>query len=191
MFGPPVGFGSGPGSGQAAASAGLPHAEVPGNLRERVAAVLVDEPEHGEPEVSWSHHDWDRRPFGLWRFLRPHRTRLIVAVVLVALETVAVQMGPVLTQIGIDDGITAGDRGVLFAAAAAYMGLVALAAIMGMIRVSFTGRMGERLMEELRIRVFSHMQRQSIDFHTDEKAGVLMTRMTSDIEALSVLFPRG
>jgi ATP-binding cassette subfamily B protein len=191
MFGPPVGFRSGPSSVEAAASAGLPHAEVPGNLREKVADVLAHEPEHAEPEVTWSHHEWDRRPFGLWTFLRPHRLRLAGAVILVAIETAAIQMGPVLTQIGIDDGITAGDRSVLVRAALAYIGLVAIAALMGTVRVSYTGRLGEQLMEELRVRVFAHMQRQSIDFHTDEKAGVLITRMTSDIESLSVLFHEG
>ena len=46
-------------------------------------------------------------------------------------------------------------------------------------------------MERLRIRTFAHMQRQGMDFYTDEKAGVLLTRMTSDIEALSVLFQEG
>ena len=39
--------------------------------------------------------------------------------------------------------------------------------------------------------MFSHLQRQGVDFHTEEKAGVLLTRMTSDIEALSVLFQEG
>ena len=46
-------------------------------------------------------------------------------------------------------------------------------------------------MKNLRIKVFSHLQRQSLDFYTNEKAGVLMTRMTSDIEALSQLFQEG
>ncbi len=46
-------------------------------------------------------------------------------------------------------------------------------------------------MYELRVRVFSHLQRQSLDFYTEEKAGVLMTRMTSDIEALTQLFQEG
>ena len=55
----------------------------------------------------------------------------------------------------------------------------------------YTGRLGERLNEQLRIRVFSHMQRQGVGFYTEEKAGVLLTRMTSDIEALSMLFQEG
>ena len=192
MFPSPVGMRSGPTSVQAAAQAGLPHAEVPGDLRARVERVLADEPEHPDPAVEWSRSagEADRR-FGLGRFLWPHRYRLAVAFAMVSVETVAVQLGPVLTQIGVDDGILARDRSVLVVAALAYVGLLAVAAAVGAARVAFTGRLGERLMESLRIRTFGHMQRQGMDFYTGEKAGVLLTRMTSDIEALTVLFNEG
>ncbi|RMH81719.1 MAG: ABC transporter ATP-binding protein, partial [Actinomyces sp.] len=191
MFGPAAGFGTGPSSVQANAAAGLPHADVPGDLRRKVERVLADEPEHAEPRVTWDRRPPDEGPFGLWRFLRPHRWRLAGAVALVALETVAIQLGPVLTQIGIDRGVVPGDARVLTGAAAAYVGAVAVAAALGAARVSFTGRLGEALMERLRIRVFAHLQRQGIDFFTEERAGVILTRMTSDIEALSVLFQEG
>ena len=46
-------------------------------------------------------------------------------------------------------------------------------------------------MYELRVKVFSHLQRQSLDFYTEQKAGVVMTRMTSDIDALAALFQDG
>ena len=192
MFHSPVGMRSGPTSGQAAAQAGLPHAEVPGDLRSRVERVLAEEPVHPEPTVEWSRVvEGSDSQFGLGRFLWPHRYRLALAFSLVTLETVALQLGPVLTQIGVDDGIVARDRGVLVTVALAYAGLLALAAAAGAARVAFTGRLGERLMERLRVRTFEHMQRQQMDFYTAERAGVLLTRMTSDIEALSVLFNEG
>ena len=192
MFGAPIGMRTGPTSGQAAAEAGLPHAEVPGDLRERVSKALRREPDHPEPAVGWSHDpDPADRDFGMGRFLWPHRGKLAVAVGLVAVETAAVQFGPVLTQIGVDRGIVPRNPGVLVGAAAAYIALLAAAAATAAVRVAFTGRLGERLMEELRIRVFSHMQRQPMDFYTGEKAGVLLTRMTSDIEALALLFQEG
>ena len=192
MFGAPIGMRTGPTSGQAAAEAGLPHAEVPGDLRDRVSQALRREPDHPEPAVGWSHDpDPADRDFGMGRFLWPHRGKLAVAVGLVAVETAAVQFGPVLTQIGVDRGIVPRNPGVLVGAAAAYIALLAAAAATAAVRVAFTGRLGERLMEELRIRVFSHMQRQPMDFYTGEKAGVLLTRMTSDIEALALLFQEG
>ncbi len=192
MFGSPVGMRGGPSSVQSAAQAGLPHAEVPGDLRARIEQVLKDEPEHLEPQVKWSRTrgEFDNG-FGLLRFLWPYRRRLALAFVLVAAETIALQFGPVLTQIGVDDGIVAGDRRVLIFAAFSYVGLLVLAAGASALRTAFTGRLGERLMERLRIRTFEHMQRQQMDFYTSQRGGVLLTRMTSDIEALSVLFNEG
>ncbi len=179
------------GSVQSNAAAGLPHAEVPGDLLNKVEHVLEREPDHVVEPVRWDVGDWDRRSFTLRRFLYPHRFRLLCAVGLVALETLALQIGPVLTQIGIDDGVRAGNRSVLLGAASAYVGAVVLAALLGGLRVAYTGKMGEQFGEALRVRVFSHLQRQGVGFFTTEKAGVLLTRMTSDIEALAVLFQEG
>jgi len=181
----------GPSSMASNAAAGLPAADVPGELRRRVEDVLEHEPEHHVPHVDWRVDGWDREPFSLPRFLRPHRWRLLAAISLVLIETIALQLGPILTQIGIDDGVRRGDRGVVVTVALIYVGAVVVAAGLGWARVSFTGRLGESLNEQLRLRVFGHMQRQGLDWYTDEKAGVLLTRMTSDIEALSVLFQEG
>ena len=86
----------------------------------------------------------------------------------------------------------AGDFGVVKLMAAIYLGVDRRStASRRAIRVSWTGRLGQRLMERLRVRVFSHIQRLSLDFFTEEKAGRIMTRMTSDIEALSELLRTG
>ena len=179
------GFFTGPSSVQANAQAGLPFAEVPEELRSRIADVLRNEPEHPQPTVRFSHRDWDRRPFGLRTFLTPHAGGLLVALLLVLAEVGLLHVGPLLTQIGIDRGVLAGDRSVLFTVALAYLCAVGLSTVASWFRTRFTGRLGERLVYELRVRVFSHFQRQSLDFFTLEKSGVLMTRMTSDIEALT------
>ncbi|MEZ5166632.1 MAG: hypothetical protein R2695_09085 [Acidimicrobiales bacterium] len=109
---------------------------------------------------------------------------------LVLIETVALMAGPVLTQIGIDDGIRAGDRSVLLVAAGVYVGAVALR----------RPRLGLRVLHRAPRRT---AQREPPDpglrpppppggrLPHEEKAGVLLTRMTSDIEALSVLFQEG
>lgn len=191
VMGPAGGWGGGPSSTQSNANAGLPFAGVPDNLVGKVERVLRDEPEHPEPDVSFSPVDYDRTPFTLRSFLRPERRRLFVALALVLVETVSLQAGPLLTQIGIDRGIDAGDKGVLVVVTLAYFGSIIVAALTSGARIAYTGRLGERLMYQLRIRVFSHFQRQSLDFFTGEKAGVLMTRMTSDIDALTQLFQEG
>jgi ATP-binding cassette subfamily B protein len=187
----PGGFGGGPSSVQANAAAGLPYAGVPGKLAEEIDRVLEHEPEHPEPDVTFERGRWDRRPFTLRSFLRPHAGALGAAFLLVVVETIALQAGPLLTKIGIDRGVTGGDRQVLVTVALIFVGSVIVSAIAGYIRIAFTGKLGERLMYELRVRTFSHLERQSLSFFTNEKAGVLMTRMTSDIEALSQLFQEG
>jgi len=185
------GFFAGPSSVQANAQAGLPYADVPEELRDRITGVLRHEPDHPDPEVAFSHSDWDRRPFGLRTFLVPHTGGLLVALILVVIETGLLHVGPLLTQMGIDQGVLAGDTSILLTIALAYLCAVALSTGASFLRTRFTGRLGERLVYELRIRVFSHYQRQSLDFFTREKSGVLMTRMTSDIEALTVLLQEG
>lgn len=185
------GFFGGPSSIQANAQAGLPFAEVPEELQNRITDVLRQEPDHPEPEIHFSHADWDRRPFSLRTFLAPHASKLGIALALVIAETALMHLGPLLTQIGIDHGVAEGNFSILAGVALAYVAAVVLATGASTVRTRFTGRLGERLVYRLRVRVFSHFQRQSLDFFTGEKSGVLMTRMTSDIEALTVLLQEG
>jgi ATP-binding cassette subfamily B protein len=191
MFGGPPGGGFGPGGVQTSAAAGLPFAGVPAELRERAEAILATEPTHAEPDVHFDPVHSDRRPFTLRRFLAGHRLGLFGAFVLVVVETLALQAGGILTQQGIDRGIAQGDRGVVVLVAALYVVSVVVATLTGAWRVAWTGRLGERLLYQLRLRVFSHFQRLSVDFYTDERAGRLLTRMTSDVDALQQLFQDG
>ncbi len=189
-MGPPVGF-MGTASGTAARDAGLPHAGVPGHLQDAVEAALDREPDVPEPQVDFDHKAPGGPPFTLRTFLWPHRLRLMGALGLVVVEAVLLQAGPLLTQIGIDDGVTPGDKSVLVVVALLYVAAIVVHAVNSWFRVRYTGALGEDLTKSLRIRVFSHFQRQSLDFYTSHKSGVLMTRMTSDIEALSQLFQEG
>ncbi|MBK9178462.1 MAG: ABC transporter ATP-binding protein [Acidimicrobiales bacterium] len=190
--GPPAGGPwGGPTAGAASAAAGLPFAGVPPELAPRVQAILDHEPVHPEPTVAFTHVMDDRRPFTLRRFLGTERAGIALAFLLVVVETLAVQAGPLLTQVAIDKGIDARDVRVLAVLAAVFAATVALGMVVGGLRVSWTARVGEKLLYRLRIRVFTHLQRQSVDYFTAEKGGRVMTRMTSDIDALSALFQDG
>ncbi len=189
-FGPPIGFG-GANSVTSSRDAGLPYAGVPGHLQESVNKVLESEPDHPDTEVAFEHQIKHQGPFTLRTFLAPHKWKLIGALLLVIVESILLQAGPLLTKFGIDEGVVDGNKGVLVVVACAYLGSISLHALSAWCRIRYTGALGEALMKKLRIRVFSHLQRQSLDFYTNEKAGVLMTRMTSDIEALSQLFQEG
>ena len=181
----------GPSSSQANTAAGLPFSGIPTEMADRARELLEAEPEHPEPAVEFSHKQPKVRSLTMRGFLAPYKPHLVLACLLVILETLALQSGPMLTQIGIDHGVLPGRFGVLFAVGMAFLGAVVLHVLAGYARTVFTGRLGERLLYELRVRIFSHLQRLSLDFYTEEKAGVLMTRMTSDIETLTLLFQEG
>lgn len=191
-FGPPAGSPfSGPSASQTSAAAGLPFAGVPSELAERAEQILAEEPDHPTPKIGFNQRTTTEDRFTLRTFLSPHRRGLLIAIGLVIIETIAFQAGPLLIQIGLDQAIVPRRAGVLVYVAIAYLGAIAVNAVASRSRILFAGRLGERLMYELRVKVFSHLQRQSLDFYTEQKTGVLMTRMTSDIDALSALFQDG
>jgi ATP-binding cassette subfamily B protein len=184
------GFG-GPSAVASSAAAGLPFAGVPPELADRVEAILETEPEHAKPHVHFTQIDEREAPFTLRRFLATRKAAMAGAFALVLVETLAMQAGPLLTQRAIDKGILAKSTEVLVVTAVIYALSVVVSMIASSWRVAWTGKVGESLLYDLRVRVFSHLQRLSIDFFTGEKAGRVMTRMTSDIEALSQLFQDG
>jgi ATP-binding cassette, subfamily B, bacterial len=177
-------------SGQRSAVANAP-ADVPEELRAGVAALIKDEPVWPLEEAEFSHEAQRERPLTIARILAPEWRGLMLALFLVAIETAALQAGPLLTQLGIDRGILAGDLAAVVWVAAAYCASVVVTAAATGVRLAWTGRLSQRMLFDLRVRVFRHQQRLSIDFYTREKAGVIMTRMTSDIEQLNELFRDG
>jgi ATP-binding cassette, subfamily B, bacterial len=192
MGGPPVGSPfAGPTSGSANAAAGLPFAGVPEELRRRAETIVEAEPEHPDPAVRFDPVGPDRRRLTLRRLLAPRTGSVVVAVVLVIIETLTSLVGPLLFAIGIDRGVRAGDRGVLLTVTAIYLASIVVNSAVGRLRIRFTGRLGEDLMYDLRVRVFAHLQRLSVDFYGKERSGVLFSRMTSDIDSLTALLQEG
>ena len=181
----------GPSSSQANAAAGLPFAGIPDEMIDRAADILDAEPEHPEPDVTFTHRPPDEAPLSLRTMLGPHWRRVLLVVTLVIVEAAATQAGPLLTQIGIDDGVVPRRFGVVGIVVAVYFATVAIHMLAGRFRTALGGRLGERLMYGLRVRVFTHFQRMPLSFYTSERAGVLMSRMTSDVEALTMLLQEG
>lgn len=194
-----MGFGPGGGgfigpmqsSTQINTASGLPFSGIPSEMAERAETILAEEPEHPPEEVDFEHAPPSERPLGLFSLLAPHRRRVLVVLSLVIAETLALQAGPLLTQIGIDSGVVAGRFDMLSITAGVYLLTVLGHVAAGRLRTTLGGRLGEHLMHGLRVKVFSHLQRLSLDYYTRERAGVVMTRMTSDIEALTMLLQEG
>ncbi len=182
---------SGPSAVSSSAAAGLPFAGVPPELLERVEAILETEPGHPTAHVPFTQIEQSEAPFTLRGFLGTRKPAMVGAFALVLVETFTMQLGPLLTQRAIDKGILAKSVHVLVVSAVLYAIAVVISMLASGLRVAWTGKVGESLLYDLRVRVFAHLQRLSIDFFTGEKAGRVMTRMTSDIEALSQLFQDG
>jgi len=187
-------FGGG-GRPGAPAAPGLPFGGIPPELQDGVDALLAEEPDHGEPDVTFSQHQSakEQRRLTLSGLLLEYPHLLLIATLLVVTMSVALQAGPKLTQLAIDKGMVPGHRhlSVVLVIAAIYLAFVAFTSLTQRAQVRVTGRLAAGVMNDLRVKVFSHLQRLSLDFFTAEKAGVVMTRMTSDIENLQQLLQDG
>ena len=190
-FGPPMGGGGRPG----APVGSLPFAGIPHELQEGVDRLEAEEPDHGEPTVTFKQcrDEGERRRLTLWRLLTEHPDMLVGAGLLVVVIAVVSQAGPRLTEFAITHGLTPGhhDLGVVAVVAGLYVVAVVMTALSQRLQVRLTGRLAAAVMNDLRVKVFAHIQRLSLDFFTEEKAGVIMTRMTSDIENLQQLLQDG
>ena len=195
------GWGGGPGmfggGGRpgAPAAPGLPFGGIPEELQDGVDALLTEEPNHGEPAAVFSHQQGtkERKRLTLWGLLVEYPHMLVLSTVLVVTMSVALQAGPKLTQLAIDKGMVPGHHhlDVVIVIAAVYLAFVAFTSVVQRAQVRVTGRLAAWVMNDLRVKVFSHLQRLSLDYFTAEKAGVIMTRMTSDIENLQQLLQDG
>jgi ATP-binding cassette subfamily B protein len=137
------------------ASAGEYRVERPGSLVARAARLA--------PDLKW---------------------QLVGAIAVASVATLVRLLGPLIIRGGIDDGIAEGDKRTIIVAAAMYVGLLVVqyfASAAAQLSVAFVG---ERYLVRLRTVVFSRLLRLDMGFYSRSKSGVLVSRMTSDIESL-------
>ncbi|MEU5715732.1 ABC transporter ATP-binding protein [Streptomyces sp. NPDC020403] len=129
--------------------------------------------------------------YGLRRLLRGFGLPLLVSLALVAVDAGMGLLLPVLIRHGIDDGVQRMALGAVWTAAG--LGLLAVlvqwAAQIGETRM--TGRTGERVLYSLRLKIFAQLQRLGLDYYERELTGRIMTRMTTDVDALSTFLQTG
>ncbi|MBU2666529.1 ABC transporter ATP-binding protein/permease [Actinoplanes bogorensis] len=170
---------------------GLPFAGIPDDLRAGVARLESREPEHGDPGVSFDPAGDSGGRISMTRLLIGRPGLLLAASLAILVETLLLQAGPYLLQVGIDHGIADRDLRVLILATVAFVVAVLLTGVATAIRMRKSGLLAAAATRDLRIRLFAHLQRMSLDYYTREKAGVTMTRMTSDVESLQSLLQDG
>ncbi|MBP2322928.1 ATP-binding cassette subfamily B protein [Kibdelosporangium banguiense] len=129
--------------------------------------------------------------FSLRRLLKPVRWALIVVGLLVIADAVISMSLPTLVRFGIDNGVVTGRSGGLWLAAGIGVLLVAIGWLTSAAGTVLTARVGERLLFLLRVRSYAHLQRLGLDYYEREMAGRIMTRMTTDVDALSTFLQTG
>jgi ATP-binding cassette subfamily B protein len=153
--------------------------------------ILQREPENPHPVFSFERFVTDHARLNLRTLFANRRAVALWGLVLLAIETVTALLGPVLTQQGIDNGVMQGDRDALYRAVSLFGLIIVVNVVTSFCRQRWNGRLGENIMYDVRIKLFSHYQRMGLDWYTSEKSGVLLSRMTSDVEALTLLVNEG
>jgi ABC-type multidrug transport system fused ATPase/permease subunit len=123
----------------------------------------------------------------LLELLRPYRLRAAGMLVALLLGTAASLAPPLLAKLAIERGIERHDTKALVLVVIAFLCSALLVWLMTYVQTYLVGWVGQRTLADLRIRIFTHLQSQPIGFYDSRPAGVLISRMTNDVEALESL----
>jgi ABC-type multidrug transport system fused ATPase/permease subunit len=124
---------------------------------------------------------------GLLQLLRPYRARSAAMLAALLVGTAASLAPPLLAKVAIDQGIVRKDTTTLALVVVAFLVSALIVWVMTYIQTYLVGWVGQRVLADLRIRIFTHLQSLPIGFYESRPAGVLISRMTNDVEALDSL----
>ena len=127
----------------------------------------------------------------LLHYLRPYRARALVAVLMLLAGAVLALVGPALTQRALDVAVPHRDVALLGTLAATFVLALLLEFALDYGQTLLTAWIGQRVMSDLRLELFTHLQGLSISYFDRNPVGRLMTRITSDVETLNELFSSG
>ena len=123
--------------------------------------------------------------------LRPYRVRVALMFVALLLATAAALAPPYLAGLAIDDGIKNGDTKALTIIVLAFLAAALINWGATYAQTFLINWVGQRALQDLRIELFQHLQKLSIGFYSRNKAGVLISRITNDVQALDQLVTEG
>ncbi|WP_327323708.1 ABC transporter ATP-binding protein/permease [Streptomyces sp. NBC_01210] len=164
---------------------------APGATPELLAQVEALPPATDTPDIDEAHAVRPEQAYGLRRLLSGFGLPLLVSLALVAVDAGMSLALPILIRHGIDKGVEQMALGAVWAASALALVTVVVqwAAQIGETRM--TGRTGERVLYSLRLKIFAQLQRLGLDYYERELTGRIMTRMTTDVDALSTFLQTG
>ena len=128
-----------------------------------------------------------RKLRGLVSLLAPYRGRVILMLVALVAATAATLAPAPLAKYAIDDGIRKGDLGTLNLVVLAFIASALVFWAASYAQTYLVGLVGQRALQDLRLRIFGHLQSQPIGFYERRQAGQLISRMTNDVQALDTL----
>ncbi len=146
----------------------------------------LEDPAYGGPEL----REPDPR-FRLSRLLQPVRLLLVTVVVLLALDSLASIAFPSIVRYAVDSGVSRDDAGALWTATGIGVFLAVAGWFVIAATTTITARAGERVLFGLRVKSYAHIQRLGLDYYERELSGRIMTRMTTDVDALSSFIQTG
>src|SRR5581483_2217753 len=132
-----------------------------------------------------------RKLRGLIELLTPYKWRVLAMFVALVAATAAALAPAPLAKLAIDDGIRRGDVGALDLIVAAFLVSALVYAVASYAQTYLVGWVGQRALQDLRVKLFTHLQQLSIGFYSRNRAGVIISRMTNDVEALDQLVEDG
>ena len=145
---------------------------------------------HHEDEILGKAYD-ARLMARILRYLRPYWKLLTVSFIFLLLQTGGQLLGPYITKVAIDRYIAERDIHGLDVMALAYLGVVLFVFVVLFIQTYTTQYTGQRAMHDLRMEIFSHLQKQDMAYFDRHAVGRLMTRTFNDVETLNELFSTG
>ena len=132
-----------------------------------------------------------RKLRGLAELLAPYKWRVFAMLTSLVVATAAALAPAPLAKVAIDNGILKKDASTLDWVVAAFLASAVLYALASYAQTYLVGWVGQRTLQDLRLKLFSHLQRLSIGFYSRNRAGVIISRLTNDVEALDQLVEDG
>jgi ATP-binding cassette subfamily B protein len=158
---------------------------------ELLARVAALPPATDTPQIAPELLHAEDPQFSLRRLLRPFAWMLGLVLLLEAADALASLLIPALIRTGVNGGIEGAAYRVIVTMSLFGLGLVVIDWAVESVQTMVQGRAGQRLLYLLRVRSYTHLQRLGLDYYENEMAGRIMTRMTTDIDALSSFLQTG
>ena len=147
--------------------------------------------QRGAEVADWSWRSTRRRLGTLWRLTKPYRGRTGLSVISLLTATATALAPPYLAKYALDDALHGKDNGRLYVVVGIFVAAGLANWGMTYVETYLTGWVGERLLADLRAQLFGHLQRLSLGFYERNRAGVIISRLTNDVEAIDQLVTDG